>query len=103
MIKKYTLEIITAIVILLFIGGYLFTASTMEGAEFGGSDGVGSAAVAELTGQSEDSFEPLIPQWEPSSGEIESCLFAIQATIGGIIIGLVFGFWIGQNKKNQVI
>jgi len=44
-------------------------------------------------------FQPLIPQWEPSSGEIESCLFALQAAAGGILVGSVFGYWVGLKKK----
>ncbi len=101
MAKNYTLEILTVVVLALFLVGFIYTTNTMKDAEFGGSDGVGSATVAEMTGQSEDAFQPLIPQWQPPSGEIESCLFAIQATIGGIIIGLVFGYWIGQNKREK--
>ncbi len=46
-----------------------------------------------------ENFQPLIPQWEPPSGEIESCLFALQAAVGGILVGGVFGYWIGQKKK----
>ncbi len=99
--NKYTLEILTAVVVALFLIGFIYTSNTMENAEFGGSDGEGSAAVTEITGLSEDAFAPLIPQWEPPSGEIESCLFALQATFGGILIGLVFGYWIGQSKKDK--
>lgn len=44
-------------------------------------------------------FQPLIPQWEPASGEIESCLFALQAAAGGILVGSVFGYWVGLKKK----
>ena len=71
----------------------------MSGAEFAGSDNVGSGLIAELSGIPLDNFQPLIPQWEPPSGEIESALFALQAAVGGILVGGVFGFWIGQKKK----
>ena len=47
-----------------------------------------------------ENFKPLIPQWEPPSAEIESCLFAFQAAVGGILVGGVFGYWIGQKKKS---
>jgi cobalt/nickel transport protein len=96
---RYGLEILTVVAILVFCGLFLFTSSTMSDAEFAGSDTVGSGYVAELSGIPEDNFSPLIPQWEPPSGEIESCLFALQAAIGGILIGGVFGFWFGQKKK----
>lgn len=60
---------------------------------FGGSDDQGSDAVTE-TG-----YEPWFNSfWEPPSGEIESLLFAVQAAIGAIIIGYIFGYWRGQKK-----
>jgi cobalt/nickel transport protein len=46
-----------------------------------------------------ENFQPLIPQWKPPGAEIESCLFALQAAIGGIMVGGVFGYWIGSSKK----
>jgi cobalt/nickel transport protein len=77
MVQKYLLEILTIVAILAFCGIFLYTSSTNEGAEFAGSDNVGSGLIAELSGKPVDSFEPLIPQWEPPSGEIEACLFAL--------------------------
>ncbi|MCK9630446.1 MAG: cobalt transport protein CbiN [Methanoregula sp.] len=99
MAKNYLLEILTVVAILAFCAVFLYTSSTMTGAEFAGSDNVGSGMIAELSGKSVDSFTPLIPQYEPPSGEIESCLFALQAAFGGILIGGVFGFWLGQKKN----
>lgn len=98
MAKSYLLEILTVVAIAAFIGIFLFTSSTMTGAEFAGSDNVGSGLIAELSGKPVESFTPLIPQWEPPSGEIESCLFALQAALGGIFVGGVFGYWLGQRK-----
>ncbi|MDD1691034.1 MAG: energy-coupling factor ABC transporter substrate-binding protein [Methanoregula sp.] len=99
MVKNYLLEILAVVAVLVFCGLFLYTSSTMEGAEFAGSDNVGSNLIAELSGKSVDSFTPLIPQYEPPSGEIESCLFALQAALGGIFVGGVFGFWLGQKKS----
>jgi cobalt/nickel transport protein len=96
---RYTLEILTVIAIVAFCGVFLYTSSTMRGAEFAGSDTVGSGLIAKLSGTPVENFQPLIPQWEPPSVEIESCLFALQAAVGGILVGGVFGFWIGQKKK----
>ena len=96
---KYTLEILTVIAIVTFCLVFLYTSSTMSGAEFTGSDNVGSALIAKLSGTPLESFKPLIPQWEPPGVEIESSLFALQAAVGGILVGGVFGFWIGQKKK----
>ena len=96
---RYTLELLTVIAILSFCMIFLYTNSAMKGAEFAGSDNIGSGLIAELSGTPQENFTPLIPQWEPPSGEIESCLFALQAAIGGIFVGGVFGFWIGSQKK----
>lgn len=96
---RYTLEVLTIIAIVAFCAVFLFTSSTKGEAEFVGSDNAGSGLIAELSGKSVESFQPLIPQWEPPSGEIESCLFALQAAIGGILVGGVFGYWLGQKKQ----
>lgn len=98
---KYQFELIVGIIVVLFIGMFLYTTSINPDAEFEGSDGVGSAVISELTGVAEDDIAPLIPQWEPPSGEIESGLFALQAAFGGIVLGLGFGYLLGQRKLNQ--
>ena len=96
---KYTLEVLTVIAIVGFCAVFLYTSSTMSGAKFPGSDNVGSGLIAKLSGNPVENFKPLIPQWEPPSGEIESSLFAFQAAVGGILVGGVFGYWIGQKKR----
>jgi cobalt/nickel transport protein len=96
---RYTLEVLTIAAIVAFCAVFLYTSSTMSGAEFAGSDTAGSGLIAKLSGNPVENFPPLIPQWEPPSQEIEACLFAIQAAVGGILVGGVFGFWIGQKKK----
>jgi cobalt/nickel transport protein len=101
MIRNWSLEIITVIAILAFIA--VFLAVSAGGThEFSGSDDVGSQKIAELTGVSVDSIQPLIPQYVPPSGEIESSLFALQASFGGLVLGLVFGYWLGQKKQAPV-
>jgi len=99
MAYKYTLEILAVIAVGVFCALFLYTSAIMNEAEFAGSDNIGSGLVAELSGTPLENFQPLIPQWEPPSGEIESCLFALQAAIGGILVGGVFGYWTGQKKK----
>jgi len=102
MAYKYTLEILSGIAILAFCALFLYTSSTMSGAEFAGSDNVGSGLIAILSGSPLENFQPLIPQWVPPSGEIESCLFALQAAVGGILVGGVFGYWMGQKKREPL-
>ena len=97
--KNYVLEILAIVAVLAFCAVFLYTSSTMEGAVFAGSDNVGSDLIVDLSGKPVESFSPLIPQWEPPSGEIEACLFALQAAVGGIMVGGVFGYWLGQKKS----
>ena len=99
MMHKYALEILSVIAIGAFCVLFLYTSSNVTGVEFSGSDTAGSGLIAELSGIPQEHFQPLIPQWVPPSGEIEACLFALQAAVGGIVVGGVFGFWIGQKNK----
>ena len=92
------LEIITAVAVLAFVAIFIIVSANGTH-EFSGSDDVGSQKIAELTGNSVDSYKPIIPQYEPPSGEIEATLFALQAAFGGVIIGVVFGYWLGQKKQ----
>ena len=97
MIRQYALELITLVAVLAFVAIFLLVSAGGTHA-FSGSDDVGSEKIAELTGQPSESFHPIIPQYEPPSGEIESTLFALQASFGGLVLGLVFGYWLGQRK-----
>ena len=96
---RYTLEVLTIIAIVVFSVMFLYSSSYVRGAKFAGSDTAGSQGIAELSGTPVENFQPLIPQWKPPSTEIESTLFALQAAIGGILVGVVFGFWISSHKK----
>jgi cobalt/nickel transport protein len=98
---KYRLEVLVIVAVLGFCALFLVTSSLQRNAEFEGSDTKGSAQIANMTGIPEDSFQPLVWQWVPPSGEIESALFAIQAALGGIFVGWVFGYWTGQKKKGS--
>lgn len=97
--SRYTLEILTLIAVAVFFILFLFTSSTSGGDGFTGSDNLGSELARELSGNPDENFKPLIPQWVPPSGEIESSLFALQAAVGGILVGGVFGYWLGQQRK----
>lgn len=98
---KYKFELIVIVILIIFTGSFLYVSATNPDAEFGGSDGVGAATAAEMAGLTEDDFTPLIPQWEPPSGEIESLLFSFQGAIGGILLGLGFGYWMGIKRVNK--
>ena len=70
--------------VVAIVGVYLGSlALAPTGAEFVGSD----AAAGELTGGA-PWLEPL---FRPGSGELESGLFALQAGLGGVLLGFVLG------------
>ncbi|MCE5338973.1 MAG: energy-coupling factor ABC transporter substrate-binding protein [Methanomicrobiaceae archaeon] len=93
---KYGMELAVAALILVFAAVFLFqdAAIRASGEEaWGGADGA-AADLIEASG-----YEPWAkPFWEPPSGEIESLLFALQAAIGAVIIGYIFGYWRASRK-----
>ncbi|MBC2701934.1 MAG: energy-coupling factor ABC transporter substrate-binding protein [ANME-2 cluster archaeon] len=89
------LEIIVAVIVLIFTAQFLYISSTTD-AEFGGADGEAEGVIEELTG---GTYEPIAdPIWEPPSGEIESLLFSLQAAIGALVIGYYFGYYRGKKQ-----
>ena len=66
-------------------------ASLVVGTKNGALEGADGLAEEAITNY-EPWFEPF---WEPPSGEIESGIFALQAAIGGIVIG----YYIGKKKN----
>jgi cobalt/nickel transport protein len=96
---KYWLEILTVVAIAAFCMVFLYTSSISRDTAFAGTDSIAAAKISGSSGTSSEKIHPLIPQWVPPSGEIESTLFGLQAAIGGMFIGGVFGYWIGQKKK----
>jgi cobalt/nickel transport protein len=99
MARNYNLEILAVIVIAALCILFLYTSITTKNAGFAGTDDIAAAKISGSSGNSSEEIRPLVPQWVPPSAEIESTLFGLQAAIGGMLIGGVFGYWIGQNKK----
>lgn len=94
--KKSTcinLAIIAAVIVLAIIPLFL-----QAGAEFGGADGEAEVAITEINKE----YEPWASSfWEPPSGEIESLLFALQASIGTAVIAYGFGYMKGKMKRES--
>jgi cobalt/nickel transport protein len=99
MAYRYRLEILSVIAVAAFCAFFLVTSLHSPGTEFSGTDSLAAAKIASSSGTSPENIQPLIPQWVPPSAEVESTLFGLQAAIGGMFIGGVFGYWIGQKKK----
>ncbi len=79
------------LVIILLVG---FPLLTIQDSEFGGADGLAAETVETLAPDYD--FEWITNWWEPPGGETESALFALQAAIGGLLIGYGFGFLHGR-------
>ena len=70
-----------------------------EGEEaWGGTDDAASEAVEQISPNYEPWFSPV---WEPPSGEIESFLFTLQASIGAVVIGFVIGYYKGKKDAEK--
>lgn len=84
-------------VLLLFIVLLIAVTALMlnPGAEFEGADNLAEKAIGEINPHYEPWFEVL---WEPPSSEVESLLFALQAAIGALIIGYIFGHTHARKK-----
>lgn len=85
---------IAAIVLLMVIPLFL-----VRDSEFGGSDGAGADAIAVIAPNYNSEWITNI--WTPPGGETESMLFALQATVGGILIGYLFGYLRGRKSAQS--
>jgi cobalt/nickel transport protein len=95
--KQIGLLIVVVVLLVAPLVYYNGSTDSTAGA-FGGSDDQGSDAVTQVDPSYKIWAQPI---WEPPSGEIESFLFALQAAIGAIIIGYVFGRWHGANIERK--
>ncbi|MFZ5911310.1 MAG: energy-coupling factor ABC transporter substrate-binding protein [Chloroflexota bacterium] len=82
-------------VVLLAVLGLVIGNILVPGSEFGGADGQAEEVIASIDPNVEPWFSPI---WEPPGGETESLLFALQAALGGGIVGYVIGLKRGQKK-----
>lgn len=99
---RYGLELIAVVAVLSFCLLFFLSGPIAgEGGVYTGSDARASGEIVEMTGRSAEEFRPLVPQWTPPGSEIESGLFALQAAIGGIIVGLIFGSWRCEKKRRS--
>jgi cobalt/nickel transport protein len=84
------LELIVIVIIVIFVGAFAYVSSTGNH-EWGGADDQPENVIHELTG---GTYQPWFHSvWEPPSKEIESLLFALQASIGSMIIGYFLGYY----------
>jgi len=77
-----------------------FPLFVVEDSEFGGSDGAGSEAITAIAPDYDSEW--ISNWWQPPGGETESALFALQAAIGGILIGYALGYLRGRQKGQKM-
>ena len=81
--------IVAAIVVLFGVAMFFGTRATQRGEE--GFVGTDSSATAQIE-KSHPDYKPWFSSiFEPSSGEIESGLFALQAALGAGVLGFALG------------
>lgn len=98
MVEKKPIILLCLVAIIAIVPFVIYMGLGEDEGYFGGSDDA-AGEIIEETG-----YQPWFSSiWEPPSGEIESLLFALQAAIGAIIIGYVFGYYNGQAKERKRI
>lgn len=87
-------------ILVLVLGPLIF----LPGAAFEGSDGAGSDMVAEVRGDYEPWFTPLLERLIGGElpGEVESLFFSLQTAIGVSIIAFGFGYLVARKKYQAV-
>lgn len=85
----------TWILILLVILLAILPLFLVRDAEFGDADGEAAIAITEIQPDYEPWFQPI---FEPPGGEIESLLFALQATLGAGFLAYFLGYKHGLRK-----
>ena len=96
MVNKRAILLLSLVVVIVVFPLAFYNGKGEAQGYFGGTDDQGPEYI-ESTG-----YTPWFHSiWEPPSGEIESLLFAVQAAIGAIIIGFVFGYYTGQSKERK--
>lgn len=90
-----TLALVAGIVAIVGLALVLDSSRTGGDERFVGTD---TAATTQIEQDNPD-YEPWFqPFFAPSSGEIESGLFALQAAVGGIVLGYTVGALRGRRR-----
>lgn len=97
----------TTVILLLLLVAVLAIAPLFlqKGAEFGGSDDVGSVMVEEVTGEAYTPwFTPILETMLGGEipGEVESLIFCLQTGIGVGIIAFLMGRLVERKKQEEL-
>ena len=100
--KKSTVNILLAIaLVVIFAVSFVIGGQFTDPEErFPGTDGAATSQIEE----SHPDYEPWFsPFFEPESGEVESGLFALQAGIGGAVLGFAIGGLWGRRRGQAAV
>lgn len=94
-----TVALVLGIVVIMGFSLVLDSTRSAPGERFVGTD---SAATQQIEADHPDYTPWFEPLFAPSSGEIESGLFALQAAIGGVVLGYCFGALRSRRRAESV-
>ena len=97
--KSEKIALKNIILLLIVIALAIIPLWLQKGAEFGGADNKATAIITQIKPDYKPWFNSI---WTPPSKEIESLLFALQASIGSLVVGYYFGYVRGRRKKEDV-
>ncbi|MDR1962827.1 MAG: energy-coupling factor ABC transporter substrate-binding protein [Planctomycetaceae bacterium] len=89
-------------IVLLFIATLIAVLPLLfvKNSEFTGTDSKAAEEVQKISNDFEPWFQPF---WEPPGGEIESLLFALQASLGTGIIFYCIGYLKGKRDAGKIM
>ncbi len=91
-----TLGLIVALVAIFCVSFAVGGRHTDPDERFAGTDSLATATIEDADPDFEPWFEPL---FRPESGEVESGLFALQAALGGSVLGFAIGALWGRRRR----
>jgi cobalt/nickel transport protein len=87
--------VLLAIAAAIAVGSLLYGYSQDAEAEFGGADGQAEEVIVGIDESYEPWYDALVGELP---GEVESGLFALQAGLGGIVLGGAIGWYAGRHR-----
>lgn len=95
--KKSVVNILlVAALVVIFVISFVVGGTRTDPEErFGGTDG---AATSQIEEANPDYVPWFTSFFQPESGEVESGLFALQAAIGGVVLGFAIGGLWGRRR-----
>ena len=93
-----TIALVAAMVLIFGVSFVVGGIHTNPDERFAGTDSVATSTIQESNPDYEPWFQPF---FQPESGEVESGLFALQAAIGGTVLGFAIGALWGRRRGEQ--